>query len=151
MPLSSSIIACGGIATISVRPVAGLAARSTPYTATLHITGDNGFVLEIPLTFAVKASGSDEGGNGDGGGAEEGDGGNGNNGGNGSGGNGDTKGGTGGGNGGSSDSGSSDSGGSGAGALPKSGDTSSHILTVTALALAAFGTTILVARRLRKA
>jgi LPXTG-motif cell wall-anchored protein len=52
--LSSSTIAVDGTATLSAQPVAGLAPSDTAYKATLHLTGDGGFVLDIPLSFTVE-------------------------------------------------------------------------------------------------
>ncbi|MDR1013490.1 MAG: hypothetical protein LBL86_00685 [Coriobacteriales bacterium] len=51
--LSSTTIAYQDTATISVQPKTGLAASSTPYAATLHLTGNSGFSLDISLSFRV--------------------------------------------------------------------------------------------------
>ena len=60
VPLSHALLGpstCSSLtnksATVTVRPVSGLAARATPYTATLRISGDNGLKTDIPLSFTV--------------------------------------------------------------------------------------------------
>jgi len=52
--LSSTSIAAGGTATVSVRPKTGLAAGT--YTATLTVTGSNGISLPATLSFTVSAA-----------------------------------------------------------------------------------------------
>jgi len=53
--LSTTSIAPGGTATVSVRPKTGLAANT--YTATLTITGSNGVSLPATLSFTVNPAG----------------------------------------------------------------------------------------------
>jgi LPXTG-motif cell wall-anchored protein len=54
--LSSLTINPNDAATISVQPVAGLTPRNTPYEATLHITGANNILFDIPLSILVTDS-----------------------------------------------------------------------------------------------
>ncbi|MDR1082829.1 MAG: choice-of-anchor D domain-containing protein [Coriobacteriales bacterium] len=54
-PLVPAVIASGSSTTVSVRPVTEMLANHDSYTANLHLTGDNGFVLNVPLTFTVSS------------------------------------------------------------------------------------------------
>jgi uncharacterized repeat protein (TIGR02543 family) len=53
--LSTDSVNTGNAVRVSVTPANGLAARATPYTDTLTITGDNGIFFTIPLSFTVNA------------------------------------------------------------------------------------------------
>ncbi|MDR2384483.1 MAG: Ig-like domain-containing protein, partial [Tannerella sp.] len=52
--LDADNLAAGNTANISVRPIDGLSYRLSPYTATLRLTGDNGFSFLIDVSFRVE-------------------------------------------------------------------------------------------------
>ncbi|MCL2336685.1 MAG: InlB B-repeat-containing protein, partial [Firmicutes bacterium] len=67
--LSATSIAPGGTVTLSVRPVSGLAAQTTPYAGRLYVTSSYGIGNSASLSFTVKAASIVVGGGGGGGGS----------------------------------------------------------------------------------
>ena len=62
-PLSATTLNPGARATITVRPVRGLASRGNAYNGTLMINGNNGVYIEVPVSFTVNAPGAVQHGN----------------------------------------------------------------------------------------
>ncbi|MDR0436415.1 MAG: fibronectin type III domain-containing protein [Propionibacteriaceae bacterium] len=59
--LTDEYVDLHAVRTIKIRPVAGLAYRAEPYTASLRFMGPNGSVLDVPLSFTVASDAPDVG------------------------------------------------------------------------------------------